>query len=136
MDLSAFSGRHAGPSSHALDAVGSSRTDEGRGTDAAPMLNPKKAKLTREEIIRRIGKHYKLSPRQRTWSTSSLRVVLDTYEPVSNPLDEERLPTLNPQSGGLRCPHCGKSVSGKYNPGSYTCSSCKNPIEVRRNPKA
>ena len=37
-------------------------------------------KLTRAEIIRRIEKHYRLSPAQLGWSTASLRIVLETYE--------------------------------------------------------
>ena len=39
------------------------------------------AKLTRREVMKRLAKHITLSPMQRAWSTPSLRIALDTYEP-------------------------------------------------------
>ena len=40
------------------------------------------AKLTRAQVLRRIEKHYKLSPMQRNWTTVALRFVLEMYEPA------------------------------------------------------
>jgi hypothetical protein len=38
-------------------------------------------KLTRVQLLRRIGRHVKFSPMQLGWTTHSLRYVLESYEP-------------------------------------------------------